>query len=35
LRQFGVQIQRCGITDFSQAKVYRVVGDEVIKRSGQ
>ena len=35
LRQFGVQIQRCGITDFSQSKVYRLVGDETIKRLGQ
>jgi hypothetical protein len=35
LRQFGVQIQRCGITDFAESKAYRLVGDETIKRLTQ
>lgn len=30
LRQFGVNIHRCGITDFSTAKVYRLVGNETV-----
>ena len=27
LRQFGVSIQRCGFTDFSTTKVYRMIGN--------
>lgn len=32
LKQFGVAIARCGITDFAESQVYRLVGDEPIRR---
>jgi regulator of protease activity HflC (stomatin/prohibitin superfamily) len=31
LRQYGVSIQRCGFTDFATAKVYRVIGNPVLR----
>ncbi len=29
LRQFGVYVQRCAVTDFSTCRVYKVIGNEV------
>lgn len=29
LRQFGVYVQRCAVTDFSTCKVYKLIGNEV------